>query len=454
MINLFEYRNRVQYTGEIEQLEGFLDNIWQKREKNSFYTDNESDEYEVQHFLQIFHKSEEIKSNKYVGVIRFNNEEINLLPKIFYDSLKDYSENDVAVINNHILWWLSYCRKIRFPNYKGLLGETKSNFFEILIYMFSRYTKELLSNSLYQQYEEINRELSYVKGRIDFNRYINENLKIGKWHRINCNYDSFELDNSFNRIIKYVSNMLFNVTRNSENRKNLREILFILDEVSDVIVCAEDCSKISFNSMFDEYETVRDYCSLFLRNSVSVNYKNELKLFAFLIPSEYLFEDFIFGFIDREIDNVKAIPQSVSTYLDADKNYLLKPDLILENTQRKFIADTKYKMSFSDASDPVKSLSQSDLYQMTVYAVRFNIDEVIIFYPETLLSDDLKSGVLIIKDNFAEEIDIKVRFYQLPIINRYLFETMLSNNTENLLSMFKNVREYLKSTLIDIFQKE
>ena len=75
MINLFEYRNRVQYTDDIKDLEDFLDNIWQKREKNSFYTDNETDEYEVQHFLQIFHKSNEIKSNKYVGVIRFNNEE-------------------------------------------------------------------------------------------------------------------------------------------------------------------------------------------------------------------------------------------------------------------------------------------------------------------------------------------------------------------------------------------
>ena len=329
------------------------------------------------------------------------------------------------------------------------MGETKNNFFEILIYMFSKYTRELLSNSIYQQYEDINNELSYVKGRVDFNKYINENLKIGKLHRINCNYDSFEFDNIFNRIIKYVSNMLYNVTKNNENRKYLREILFILDEVSDVIVCEEDCSKISFNSMFDEYETVRDYCSLFLRNSVSVNYKNELKLFAFLIPSEYLFEDFIFGFIDREIENVKAISQSASTYLDNDKNYLLKPDLILETKRRKFIADTKYKMSFSDASDPVKSTSQNDLYQMTVYAVRFNIDEVIIFYPETFLSDDLKSGVLTIKDSLSDGREIKVRFYQLPVMDKTMFD-MEYDNYKKLDDNFYNLKCKLANRLTEI----
>ena len=428
MVNLFEYKNREKYTGDIDSLEEFLDSIWQNREKNSFYSDTENDVYEVQHFLQIFHKSEEIKSNKYLGVIRFNNEEINLLPKIFYDPEKEYKENDIAVINNHILWWLSYCRKIKFPNYKGSLGETKNNFFEILIYMFSKYTRELLSNSIYQQYEEINQELEYIKGQIDFNKYINENLKIGNWHRINCNYDSFEFDNSFNRIIKYVTNMLYNVTKNNENKKYLREILFILDEVTDVQVCADDCRKISFSTMFDEYETVRDYCYLFLNNSISVNYKNDLKLFAFLIPSDYLFEDFIFGFIDKEVENVKAISQSTSSYLDKDKNYLLIPDLILQTEKKKIIADTKYKISFSDNTDPVKSLNQNDLYQMTVYAVRFNIDEVVIFYPGTIMSDNLKSGELIIKDSLAGGKDIKIRFYQIPIIDKKMFEKNYNKN--------------------------
>ena len=158
MINLFEYQNKVDTLASFDGLEGFLDEIWNSREKNSFYSENGNDKIESQRFLQFIHKTNELKSNKYVGVIHYEGEKINLLPKIFYDGDKDYSENEINQIQNHILWWLSYCRKIKFPNYQSSLGSTKSDFFEVLIYLFSKYTRELLSSSIYQQYEEVNSE--------------------------------------------------------------------------------------------------------------------------------------------------------------------------------------------------------------------------------------------------------------------------------------------------------
>src|SRR5690606_37205224 len=163
--------------------------------------------------------------------------------------------------------------------------------------------------------------------------YISENLSKGKWHKLNCTYDAFVFDNEFKRIIKYVTTLLFNVTSNQDNKKNLREILFILDEVSDERATAEQCSRISFNPMFGEFETVRDYCQLFLTNCVSFDYKNDLKLFAFLLPMEYVFEDFIFGFIDKELENVTAKAQRSDTYLDEGKAFNLKPDLWLKRSE-------------------------------------------------------------------------------------------------------------------------
>jgi 5-methylcytosine-specific restriction enzyme subunit McrC len=148
MINLFEYQNKVDIQASFDGLEGFLDEIWNSREINSFYSDNGNDKIESQRFLQFIHKTNELKSNKYVGVIHFEEEKINLLPKIFYDGDKEYSENEINQIQNHILWWLSYCRKIKFPNYQASLGSAKSDFFEVLIYLFSKYTRELLSSSI------------------------------------------------------------------------------------------------------------------------------------------------------------------------------------------------------------------------------------------------------------------------------------------------------------------
>ena len=446
MINLFEYQNKIEIQDSFEGLEGFLDEIWNSREKNSFYSENGNDKIESQRFLQFIHKSDELKSNKYVGVIHYEGSKINLLPKIFFDSEKAYSTNEVNQIQNHILWWLSYCRKIKLPNYQASLGSAKSDFFEVLIYLFSKYTRELLNSTIYQQYEEVNRELSFIKGRLNTSEYINENLNKGKWHRLNCTYDAFVFDNEFNRIIKYVTTLLFNVTSNQDNKKNLREILFILDEVSDERATAEQCSRISFNPMFGEFETVRDYCQLFLTNCISFDYKTDLKLFAFLLPMEYVFEDFIFGFIDKELEKVTAKAQRSDTYLDEGKAFNLKPDLWLKTDHKSLIADTKYKIVYSDEKDPKKGISQNDLYQMLAYAVRFEVNEIILFYPNTIKQSQEEETELTIKDALADGKEISIRAFQLPIINRELLESDLEAKTD-LSELFESTKQYLKNKI-------
>ena len=449
MLNLFEYQNKIAIKDDFDGLESFLDEIWAKREKNSFYSENSEDKIESQRFMQFIHKSKELKSNKYVGVIHFNGNKINLLPKIFFDSSKEYKTEEVNQIQNHILWWLSYCRKIKFPNYQASLGSAKSDFFEVLIYLFSKYTCELLNSSIYQQYEEVNRELSFIKGRLNTNEYMNENLSKGKWHKLNCTYDAFVMDNEFNRIIKYVTTLLFNVTSSQDNKKNLREILFILDEVSDERATAEQCSRVSFNPMFGEFETVRDYCQLFLTNCVSFDYKNELKLFAFLLPMEYVFEDFIFGFIEKEIADVKPLSQIRTTYLDKNKNFLLKPDLFLKIGEKNVIADTKYKIIYKDIKDSKNGISQSDLYQMVAYGIRFKVDEIKLFYPDTINGYEEEENEIIIQDELASGSEISIKTYQLPIVNRQIFENTNDENLE-LKNIFKDTKIKLKQRLEEI----
>lgn len=447
MINLFEYQNKVGIPDSLEGLEDFLDEIWNNREKNSFYSEN--DKIESQRFLQFIHRSNELKSNKYVGVIHYEGNRINLLPKIFFNPEKDYSSKEISQIQNHILWWLSYCRKIKFPNYQTSLGGIKSDFFEVLVYLFSKYTRELLTSSIYQQYEEVDRELPFIKGKININPYISENLSRGRWHKVNCTYDSFVIDNEFNQIIKYVTTLLFQVTSLPENKKNLREILFILDEVSDVNVSAEQCSRIVFNPMFGEFETVRDYCHLFLSNSVSFDYKNELKLFAFLLPMEYIFEDFIYGFIERELPSISVRSQRSDTYLDEGKIFNLKPDLWLKTNHRSLIVDTKYKIVYDDLKDTKKGISQSDLYQMLAYAVRFGVNEIILFYPEIIKSDQIQESELTLKDTLADGKEILIKIFQLPIIERALLERPFETKI-NLSKLFEPTRLRLVSRLEEI----
>ncbi|TYB78107.1 hypothetical protein ES676_02535 [Bizionia saleffrena] len=447
--NLFEYQNKKEFPEHhFDDLEIFLDDIWSKREKSSYYFNEEDNRVEQQRFIQLLQKSKTLKSNKYVGVIHFEGQVINLLPKIFYRGTEP-SKYEVNSINKHILWWLSYCRKLKFPNYLSGLNSEKADFFEILIYLFSKYTRELLNTSIYQKYTEVNKELSFVKGRIDFNAYISNNLSRGRNHKISCQFDSFEMDNDFNRCVKFVSKLLLSTTKESQSKRYLSDILFILDEVKDVNMSSDKMKRMSFNPMFSDFETIRDYCVLFLDNSVSFNYKNDLKLFAFLLPMEYVFEDFIFGFIAKEIEGVKTKAQNTSKYLTEDNKFQLEPDLLLEFDYRKIIADTKYKIVYDDVTDSKNGISQNDLYQMLAYAIRFNINEIILFYPNTINMETPNDSKLFIVDEFANGEKIQIKSYQLPIINFELFEVGYECKKTIYLD-FESVKERLKSRITDL----
>lgn len=454
MLNLFEYQNKVAFDGSAEGLEAFLDSIWQKRERFVLEEESEGERSEAQRFIQFLYKTKEIKSNKYVGVIHYEGHRINLLPKLFYREGHTLTEAEAAHIQSHVLWWLSYCRKIKFPNYQASQSDTQSDFFEVLIYLFAKYTRNLLNNSVYQRYEEESRETAFIKGRLNTSEYIQHNVSRGRWHKLNCTYDAFLIDNEFNRIIKYVATLLFRVSTQAENKKYLREILFMLDEVTDTTATAEQCDRIHFNPMFSDFETVRDYCSLFLSNSISFDYKNDLKLFAFLLPMEYVFEDFLFGFIEHELPQVKASSQRSDTYLDEMQTFRLRPDLWLETTstdpeqpaKQSFIADTKYKIVYSDANDPKHGISQPDLYQMLAYAMRFKVDQIKLFYPNTLLTTQLASGELYIRDALADNHRIRITTSQLPIINHALFYEPTPTNY-SLAEQFEATRLELKRAI-------
>ena len=242
--------------------------------------------------------------------------------------------------------------------------------------------------------------------------------------------------------------MLFKDSENKENKKYLREILFILDEVSDEPATAQQCAGIQFNPMFAAFETVRDYCLLFLSNSISFDYKKDLKLFAFLLPMEYVFEDFIYGFIDKEIPEIKAKAQKSNTYLDSQNTFQLRPDLYLQTSKGAIIADTKYKIVYTDDKDPKKGISQNDLYQMLAYAVRFKIQHILLFYPNTLSNYQHSITNFEIEDNFAGQ-NIHIHAYQLPIIHDALFESN-QQATLPLQKLFDQAKEILKRRIWDI----
>ena len=440
--NLFEYTWEKPLPENLKKngdFESYLDKIWKDRPKTENWYSEEIDELETDNSKQRFirFRSTEFSPRNYVGVIRYDNTEINLLPKIFFTKEKEKIE--IQNIHLHILYWLSYNKKIQFPKSFSNLDNIKiDSFFEILILMFSTYTRDALNRVLFQNYHDINQDNQFIKGRLDVNGYIKNNITTGNWQRITCDFDTFDIDNRFNRIIKYVSKMLLSHTENDASQKLLYEIVFLLDDVEDVQMTYDDCEKVHLNPFYKELNAVLDYCKLFLSNSMVYSYKDEFEVFAFLLPMERIFEDFVVGFFGEnpmnndDIQNWEIKSKELNLSY-SPKAFKLIPDIYLEKSDKRLIIDTKYKVL--KGNDNKKGVSQSDMYQMVSYGIRYIVKKIVLLYPTNILDKDTYENEIAkftVQDEFAsfnpkeEEKKINISVHKLPIIYREKFDNYKS----------------------------
>ena len=384
MTDLFEYKYQDLpdgLTGEtLKEFKKFLNEVWQKYkdEKPSYWreklyeTETDEDIIRKQPFLFFDADNNSLKSRNYVGFIKFKDYAFNLYPKICSCS----SEEDIKKAKDMLLLWLQYSDNVMFPQIDSFLkDEPDCDFIEILIYIFAKYTSDLLAISIYQHYEEISEETNFLKGKLNFTEYI-KNCACGKSHKFHCTYDSFEVNNKFNQIIKYVAKCLFEITQNDDSRNYLIDILHTLDDADDVICTYSDCESVYINRFMSDFNTVLDYCKLFLSNSISFGESGDFDNFAFLLRTELLFEDFISNFAEEQFSDLTISAQSQNKLDDAGKfNY--RPDLIIGEGENKKVIDIKYK----DISK-YDQVSQADIYQCISYAIKEECSDVTLLYPD------------------------------------------------------------------------
>jgi 5-methylcytosine-specific restriction enzyme subunit McrC len=479
-INLFEFvkyswQNAIELNDVVnkdkfsDDLEKVLELVWSDRNRfipvGSLYYKSSQNK---QRFIDF--KKNEIVPLNWIGTIHLksNNEEyvVNLLPKIFYKENHIYTNQETDSIFAHILWWLSVSDKQYYSTMESSLGATKSDFLEILVWIFSSYTLEVFSSTSYNYYESINEDIETVKGGIDFNKYV-QNFAKGEKQKLSCIYDSLQFDNQFNRIVKYVSSILKDFTKNQQTKKNLEDILFILDEVELSPVSIEDCDKVVLNPIYIEFRTILDNCRMFLSSLSVYKWKDDYSVFALIIPSETLFEKFIFSMLKKwekgkiaEVYTSKEEILAIKKYKNNQEEKLkLKRDIIVnfENNGPKLIFDCKYKLiNYVDKEEEEfgqrYKVSQADIYQMASYAIRSKAYNIGLIYPISI-EDNLSSDFDFhyeVDDEFIidpENKTIKIKPFKVNIIHE---DELYLNLQGNLKSIFSNSQKNIINRLDDI----
>lgn len=382
---LFEY-GEWKTVSNAQILKRFLLDVWHKKHFNDDEIEQNEDEKDKNYQPFLKFDGNQIRANNFVGFIQNNDELIEIYPKVFRNDSDNIERKDLML--RHIFYWLDYCRKWRFPFTNTNLETVETESFpELIINLIAKQFLETVSNQPLNLYQPLEESLFSPKGSINFSRYITKSLTLGKFHSIECDYEPFLFDNKVNRIIKYCSRLLMNRTKLHENMRILQEVVFILDEVEDTICQPHDAEMILLNPFFEDYSKVLDSCQLILNQQLYSTNSYDFSQWCFLLPMEYIFEDFLAGFLKEKFSQKWKIEYQKSnlTLSDNPKTFQMQHDIFLTsktNSEQKIIIDTKYKIRAANyKTDIKKGISQNDLYQMVSYAFKRGINEVILVYP-------------------------------------------------------------------------
>lgn len=377
----------------LEKLEQFLQANWEQR--SVFYMDNVVTSR--QQFIN-FDVSGGLKTKNYIGTICYEGETLNIFPKVYKldeddDETDDWSTDDLI---HNLVNWLNYCEKLEYPfiTIDSSLSST-TNLFELLVTIYTHYVKRALDIAPYRCYEDTEEVGQLVKGKIVFNQYVTRQIPTGNWHKVPYSYSNFIFDNKLNRIIKATCKMLFNATTERSSKEMLRNLLLRLGDVTDENCMPADCDRIHLSKLHKKYIILLSLSKMFLLNKTSTYELGSSQSYCFLFPTELLFEGFVGGFIKEMLDGEAKVKCQASDQYLADlvvdgelvgQAFNLKEDILIETSEAIIVLDTKYKEI--DHFDRIKAdlnrklgISDADMKQMAVYAVKRNAKKLFLLYP-------------------------------------------------------------------------
>jgi len=347
---------------------------------------NEKDFLEIEKFnkisgTKIFERvgKSKIKAKQFVGIIKINDKNITILPKIFW-------EENSKIIKN-LLFMLSYTKKIKIKESDIANLDKIDNLFEVFIYIFAKELIELLKKDFKKNYNNIEENSNFLKWKLNFAKHIKNNL-FNK-SKFFIEYEKMDENILLNIFFKSCTQKLLKISNSRLNYKLLKKIDFILQDIEfRIFQKSSSLNKLKFNKQNKSYKWVFSLAKLlYFWNSPDFS-NNQFENFSILFDMNILFEEFLAEFVKKNIFklNLKSVKTQVwNKYVFENNKFNLRPDILLQNNfDEKIIIDTKYKKL--DKNNYNYWVWNSDIYQMFMYWMRYfekcETKKIILLYPK------------------------------------------------------------------------
>ena len=315
---------------------------------------------------------EAIQARNYVGVVALpSGEQLEIVPKT------TLGWESVEYGRGLLLKMLSVVAGLDFRQSGFASLETLNRpWLEILIAHMLRSISRLVRGGLRKAYVRARDEKPYLRGQLRVAAQLRQ--RPGRQDKFHLSYDEYSLDRAENRLLRSAIERLGRWSRQAENQRLCRELLFAVDEVPASTDFSSDIKNWARTRDMILYAPLRPWIQLILTNQSPIFSQGTWEGISLLFPMEQLFEEYVAERLKKSIARpyrVKAQARSESLVRHEDRPlFQLRPDLlIVDGNLPVSVLDTKWKLLDASLGDGKNKygLSQADFYQLFAYGEKY-----------------------------------------------------------------------------------
>ena len=317
--------------------------------KNSFKDDIENSD-----IIELDEVNNKIYSNNIMGFIGYNDTQIKITSRFTPNSDKDY--------------FLHYMlQKVFYSNIFNWEYTTERDYsFDFLIYMFTHLFQKAIRQGIFKSYQNREYNDANVRGVIDINRHIKNNIPFNG--KIAYNTREYSYDNNITQLIRHTIEYINTKSRGILNiNEDIKSGVFQIIEATKRYDKNKRQSIINKNlkklnhPYFYEYEPLRKICIQILRHEELKYGREENKIYGILFDGAYLWEEYIYTIL-KDLDFLHPRNKEKTDGINLlNKKWTVYPDFY--NYNKQIVLDTKYKMLNKDND----KIDGSDKHQIISY---------------------------------------------------------------------------------------
>lgn len=320
-----------------------------------------------------------IKFCEYVGVIKVLDLTVEILPKA--DNNQNWSdEKEQSKWQNILIGMLRVCRKLNTPSVSDASLKLKSNsILDLYIERFINEVNYLINAGLIKRYRKEELNSTALKGKLLIQKHITKNI-VHK-EQFYVSRSTYDKDHLIHQILLKAIKILPLICNQQSLLSSCYQLQLNFPEVKDIKVDESTFTKIHLDRKSTPYETSLEIAKLLILNyrpDVSSGTNHSI---AILFDMNKLWEEYVYRKLQKANKGKFIIHSQKSTSFwstaQGKSTRYLKPDIVIEEDERKIVIDTKWKNLYND----VKNVSMDDLRQMYAYHHYFDAVECYLVYP-------------------------------------------------------------------------